>query len=212
MQIPDRIQQQRYGAFFTSHRHIVFTDDKDGISVPGLTLLYLFNNLPEKMYFTLFNEKNKDLHQLLKDSVVGGRALIFHRYHEKGVTKPRQTECGETDQPCRTIVVDDACAPYTWSLMQYLLTVWYITVWYTMVWYTTVWYTRRREENKFLHESSQLYGHIGRGMVDAGGRVGLRFYSSSGQWLGERHRQTSGRRVVPTTRTTYQFHGCFVHS
>ena len=34
---------------------------KQGISVPGLTLFYLFNDLPEKTYFTLFNEKNKDL-------------------------------------------------------------------------------------------------------------------------------------------------------
>ena len=30
---------------------------KQGISVPGLTLLYLFNDLPEKPYFTIFNEK-----------------------------------------------------------------------------------------------------------------------------------------------------------
>ena len=34
---------------------------KQGISVPGLTLLYLFNDLPEKTYFTIFSEKNKDL-------------------------------------------------------------------------------------------------------------------------------------------------------
>ena len=38
---------------------------KQGISVPGLTLLYLFNDLPEKTYFTIFNEKNKDLHKIL---------------------------------------------------------------------------------------------------------------------------------------------------
>ena len=44
---------------------------KQGISVPGLTMLYLFNDLPEKMYFTLFNEKNKVLHHLVKDHVVG---------------------------------------------------------------------------------------------------------------------------------------------
>ena len=33
---------------------------KRGISVPGLTLFYLFNDLPEKTYFTIFNEKNKN--------------------------------------------------------------------------------------------------------------------------------------------------------
>ena len=59
---------------------------KIGISVPGLSLLYLFNDLPEKTYFTLFNEKNKDLHHLVKDHVVGGASLIFHHCQEKGVT------------------------------------------------------------------------------------------------------------------------------
>ena len=59
---------------------------KQGISVLGLTLLYLFNDFPEKTYLTIFNEKNKDLHNLVKDNVVGGSSLIFHRYHEKGIT------------------------------------------------------------------------------------------------------------------------------
>ena len=49
---------------------------KQGISIPGLTLLYLFNDLPEKTYFTLFNENNKDLHQLVKDHVVGGPSFF----------------------------------------------------------------------------------------------------------------------------------------
>ena len=47
---------------FYQHRGIDMF--KQGISVPGLTLLYLFNDLPEKTYFTIFNEKNKDLHYL----------------------------------------------------------------------------------------------------------------------------------------------------
>ena len=54
---------------------------KQGISVPGLTLLYLFNALPEKTYFTIFNEKNKDLHDLVKDNIIGGPSIIFHHYH-----------------------------------------------------------------------------------------------------------------------------------
>ena len=76
---------------------------KQGISVPGLTLLYLFNGLPEKTYFTIFNEKNKDLHDLVKDNIVGGPSIIFHRYHEKGVTTLRQNEYGEAARPCRYI-------------------------------------------------------------------------------------------------------------
>ncbi|KAI0234688.1 hypothetical protein LSAT2_014984, partial [Lamellibrachia satsuma] len=68
---------------------------KQGISVPCLTLLYLFNDLSEKTYFTLFNEKIKDFLQLVKDHVIGGPSLIFNRYHEKGAIKLRQNEHGE---------------------------------------------------------------------------------------------------------------------
>ena len=91
---------------------------KQGISVPGLTLLYLFNDLPEKTYFTLFNEKNKDLHHLVKDHVVGGPSLVFHRYHEKGVTKIRQSDYGNASRLCQAVVGYDANALYLWALMQ----------------------------------------------------------------------------------------------
>ena len=57
---------------------------KQGISVPGLTLLYLFNDLLEKTYFTLFNEKNKDLHHLDTNHVVGGSSLFFTAITRKG--------------------------------------------------------------------------------------------------------------------------------
>ena len=99
---------------------------KDGISVPGLTLLYLFNDLPSNTFFTVFNQTNSDLHQLVKDNIVGGPTIIFHRYHEKDITKIRDGEL------CRSIVWYDANALYLWALMQDL---------------PTGWYTRRREEN-----------------------------------------------------------------
>ena len=62
---------------------------KDGISVPGLSLLHLFNDLPNDTYFVTFNQTNSDLHKLVKYNIVGGPAIIFHRYHEKDVTKIR---------------------------------------------------------------------------------------------------------------------------
>ena len=95
---------------FTFYRQRGIDMFKQGISVPGLTLLYLFNDFPEKTYFTIFNEKNKDLHDLVKDNIVGGPSIIFHRYHEKGVTTLRQNEYGEAARPCRSIVGYDANA------------------------------------------------------------------------------------------------------
>ena len=80
---------------------------KDGISVPGLTLLYLFTDLPSKTYFVTFNRTNSDLHKLVKDNIVGGPAIIFHRYHEKNVTRIRGGS-----ELCRKIVGYDANALY----------------------------------------------------------------------------------------------------
>ena len=114
---------------------------KDGISVPGLMLLYLFNDLPPNTYFTLFNEKHKDLYHLVKDQIVGGPAIIFHRYQGKDVTKIREIEFVEFAQPCRSIVGYDANSLCLWALMQDM---------------STGWFTRRREQNGFRPESAQL--------------------------------------------------------
>ena len=75
---------------------------KQGISVPGLTLLYLFNDLLEKTYFT-----------------------IFHRYKEKRVTTLRQNEYGEAARQCRSIVGYNVNALYLWSPMQDIPMGWY---------------------------------------------------------------------------------------
>ena len=96
-------------AFYKQQNIDIF---KDGVSVPGLTLLYLFNELPSNTFFTVFNQTNSDLHLLVKDNIVGGPAIIFHRYHEKDVTKIRGEET------CRSILGHDANALYLWALMQ----------------------------------------------------------------------------------------------
>ena len=168
---------------------------KQGISVPGLTLLYLFNDLPEKTYFTIFNEKNKDLHHLVKDHVVGGASLIFHRYHEKGVTTLRQNEYGEAARPCRSIVGYDANALYLWSLMQDM---------------PMGWYTRRREENDFRPESA-LYGQMAAEWLTWESERTRRVIRHQ---INVREKRI-GKLLVDgwcsETKTADQFHGCFFH-
>ena len=169
---------------------------KQGISVPGLTLLYLFNDLPEKTYFTLFNEKNKDLHHLVKDHVVGGTSLVFHRYHEKGVTKIREDDYGEAGRLCQSIVGYDGNAMYLWSLMQDM---------------PVGWYRRRRAENNFTPETAQPHGQMA---------VEWLTWESERTGHSIRH-QVNGREKrigkLPVdgwcseTNTAYQFHGCFYH-
>ena len=176
-------------AGFYKHQNIDMF--KDGISVPGLSLLHLFNDLPNDTYFTVFNRTNSDLHELVKDNIVGGPAIIFHRYHEKDVTKIRGG--GET---CRSIVGYDANALYLWALMQDM---------------PTGWYVRRRAENGFHPQQAQPYGQMAiQWLTRESDRTGCTI----------RH-QANGREKrigkLPVdgwcaeTRTAYQFHVCFWH-
>ena len=176
-------------ATFYRDRHIdIF---KDGISVPGLTLLYLFNGLPPDTNFVTFNQTNSDLHQLVKDNIVGGPAIIFHRYHEKGVTRIRGGE-----ELCRAIVGYDANAFYLWALMQDM---------------PTGWYTRRREDNGFRPQQAQPFGQMAVQWLNR---------ESERTGLSIRH-QANGREKrigklsvdgwCPETHTAYQFHGCYFH-
>ena len=176
-------------AAFYRDRHIDMF--KDGISVPGLSLLHLFNDLPNDTYFTVFNRTNSDLHELVKDNIVGGPAIIFHRYHEKNVTRIRGGS-----EPCRSIVGYDANALYLWALMQDM---------------PTGWYVRRREENGFRPQQAQPYGQMAiQWLTRESERTGLSI----------RH-QANGREKrigkLPVdgwcaqTHTAYQFHGCYFH-
>ena len=163
---------------------------KDGISVPGLTLLYLFNDLPPNTYFTVFNRTNSDLHELVKDNIVGGPAIIFHRYHETGVTKIRGGE------PCRSIVGYDANALYLWALMQEM---------------PTGWYTRRRAEKQFRPQPAQPYGQMA---------VQWLTWEAAKNGCTIRHQVNGREKRIgklpvdgwcPESHTAYQFHGCYFH-
>ena len=65
---------------------------RQGISIPGVTLTYLFATLEPGIFFSLFDEKNKDLYSLFKRNMVGGPSIVFHCYHEKEKTKIREKE------------------------------------------------------------------------------------------------------------------------
>ena len=164
---------------------------KDGISVPGLSLLYLFSNLPKDTFFTVFNETSKDLHHLVKDNIVGGPAIIFHRYHEKGITKIRGGS-----ELCRKIVGYDANALYLWALMQDM---------------PTGWYVRRREENGFRPQQAQPYGQMAiQWLTRESDRTGCTI-----RHQGNGREKRVGKLLVDgwcaKTRTAYQFHGCYFH-
>ena len=174
-------------AFYQRHNIDMF---KDGISVPGLSLLHLFNDLPNDTFFTVFNETNKDLHHLVKDNIVGGPAIIFHRYHEKDITKIRGEET------CRSIVEYNANALYLWALMQDM---------------PTGWYTRRREGNQFRPQGAQPYGQMAaQCLTSVSSKTGRDIRH---QTIGREKRigKLPVDGLCANTRTAYQFHGCYFH-
>jgi hypothetical protein len=87
---------------------------KDAISVPGVTLKYLFKTLPKDVSFSLCSKREEDLHKTIRNNIVGGPSIIFHRYHEKDQTFIR----GNRDKSVQGIKGYDANALYLWALMQ----------------------------------------------------------------------------------------------
>jgi hypothetical protein len=116
---------------------------KDGISVPGLVLKYMFHDLPD--YFTVPDEKNKDMYDLYRNSIVGGQSIVFHRYHEKDKTFIRSAEYTDP-KPCQLIYGVDANALYLWSIMQKR---------------PTGHFVRRKKEDGFKRQAPRRYERMG---------------------------------------------------
>ena len=114
---------------------------KCAISVPGLSLRYLFLTLHSETgsYFSLIDKDNKDLYYKIKANIVGGPSIVFHRYHETG-----QTYIRNGDKLCQKVVGFDANALYLWALMQDMPTGVFV----------------RRNSNQFKPVLSQYYGRM----------------------------------------------------
>ena len=196
---------EKQSAFY-KERHIDML--KDGISVPGLTMKYLFQNLPKDVYFTLYDEKNRDLHHLVKDQLCGGPSLIFHRYHEKDKTKLREADYGEEAETCQGVIGFDANALYLSAMMQDM---------------PTGWYVRRKNQlqpgeddncdTNFKRETSHKYSHTAMEWMEwVMAQEGIHIQH---EFNGKEKR--IGRRQLPVdgwcqeTQTVYQMHGCWWH-
>ena len=112
---------------------------KDSVSVPGLTLKYLFSYLSPQTYFSLCDKANSDLYHLIRDNNTGSPSIIFHRSHEAGKTKIREAEKGQAAKLCERVMAYDANALYHWALMQNM---------------PTGSYTRHMAENEFKPKGS----------------------------------------------------------
>ena len=167
---------------------------KDAVSVPGLTLRYLFTTMPKSNFFSLIREKDKDLHEELRKQVVGGPSIIFHRYHEKGITTLR----GDNGKLTQSLVGYDANSLYLWAIAQEMPTEHPI---------------RRQLSNEFQPEFVDKFGRLSREWLEWVAReknITIRHkFNSKEKSLGHRHIRVDGWDAQ--NHTVYQFHGCFFH-
>ena len=171
---------------------------RQGVSIPGVTLTYLFTTLEPGIFFSLFDEKNKDLYTLFKKNMVGGPSIIFHRYHEKNKTKIREVEMtaqGKEPKMCQKIVGYDANALYLWAIMQNM---------------PTGSFTRRREETRFKKESSVKLATEWLEWEAQNRGIHIRHQiNATEKRIGERRLPVDG--FHGPSQTVFQFHGCWWH-
>ena len=112
---------------------------KDGVSVPGLTLLYLSTNFRRTPSSLSSTRRTAICTYSSKKISLVVRPSYFIATMKKDITKIRGEET------CRSIVGYDANALYLWALMQDM---------------PTGWYTRRREERQFRPQQAQPFGQM----------------------------------------------------
>ncbi|XP_038054119.1 uncharacterized protein LOC119726483 [Patiria miniata] len=166
---------------------------KSAISVPGLSLQYLFLTLPQPdVHFSLIDEANKDVYYAIKANIVGGPSIVFHRYHEKEKTFIRGGKL------CQNIVGFDANALYLWSLMQDM---------------PVGTFVRRKADQNFKPFQSQKWGVMAAEWMDwvayTDGVYIQHKLNAKEKQVGDRQIPVDG--FCKQNNTVYQFQGCFWH-
>lgn len=168
---------------------------KEAISLSGLAFKFELSFLREQG-FCLSAFHSEELFQLFKENMVGGPAIVFHRYAEVDKTKIRECKYGQAAKVVKKIVGYDANALYLWALCQPLPVGLY-----------TTWnpgpggFTPRKPWRK-ADEWLAWVGH--RHQITLQTRL-----NDGEKRLGDRQLKVDGYH--PTTKTVYEFHGCFWH-
>ena len=185
-----------HSKFFTERGVDMF---KDGLTLPGLTLKFLFENTcANATPYTLFGNKESDVHNLLRKNLVGGPSIIFHRHHSSHVTRIRERQYGSQSKVCRHILGVDANSLYLKCMGEKHCTGFYLV---------------RRRENDFEPVLSHQVSYsatewlLYRTQVD-GVKI-LHQYNYGEVRVGTLRIQVDG--FVPDQKLIYQFHGCYWH-
>lgn len=194
---------------------------KDAISLPGLAVKWMFEEIDKcknsnlnhliglppfvisrellsSQPIYLINNSNKDMYDLIKNGIVGGPSIIFHRYHEIDSTYIRKLKFGKKAKICKKILGMDANALYLWSMDQMMPTGMPI---------------RRKEEDKFKNITEHNHSKTAHGWLDFISKkrgIHIQQFTNGGEFkIGQHGLPVDGYCVE--TREVFQFHGCYWH-
>ncbi len=163
---------------------------KISVSLPGLTQRYIFNNLKDDDYFVGFGKEHKNYAKELRDSILGGPSIIFHRWHECLKTKIK----GIVDNLCRCVLGFDANALYLYCIGKKMPTGWY-TIQSEVDGY--------KKQEKYSRQSIQWLEYMMRT-----NDIHIRHAENGGE---HRINNFSVDGFDEDNNTVYEFHGCFWH-
>ena len=172
---------------------------KDGVSVPGLATKWLFKESDTNSFsIPLITKQNADLHRTIRNNLVGGPSIVFHRFHEQGTTQIKKEKYKSNALICDRILGYDANALYLYSAMQDLPTG-------SMV--------RRRREDNFRPKFIDHYGRLAYEWLEY---MSLKLndqiqhkYNHGEMRLGQHNLPVDGYHKQ--SNTVFQFHGCIFH-
>jgi len=183
---------------FNANKELGLDAFKSSLTLPGLTLLVMFSDLPPGVYFTLINQSNSDLHQLIKKNVCGGLSVVFHRENQADVTYIRHHEFGENAKLCKKILGYDANSLYLGALKRAMPTGHFIR------------YQSEKDFKPFICHRTGLLAMQWFEWVAADKQVQIQHKFIGGEVrIGPRQLPVDG--YCAESKTVFQFHDCWYH-
>ena len=172
---------------------------KQAVSVPSLATKWLFKESNTKEFsIPLIPKNHSDLYGTIRNNIVGGPAIIFHRYHEKDITSIKSNKYGDKAKLCKNVYGLDANALYLYACMQNLPTGSII---------------RRKKCDNFRPIFADYHGrqaHEWLEFISYCQNISIEHKYNTGEIrLGQHSLPVDG--FCKENSTVYQFHGCLFH-
>lgn len=190
---------EKQNEFFKSRN----LDFKSAISIPGMSIKYLFQLKCLNSPIFMFGNKFNDVYHLIRRNIRGGLSIVFNRYQESGVTKIKSKYFGKNANTTKTCEGWDCSAMYLHNL--------------AMCDMPTGAFIRRRREHNFCMEKSYNKGvKATEWIMWVGKIISAEFqhmFNGNEKRIGGRNICVDGYTKLPNgEEIVLNFSGCWYHS